>query len=371
MKVLVLISSPTLTGVAAPVAGLARRLHQNGLPVEVATDSLRRGDLRNHLNSFGIPIFHGMTLSTVARPDQYVQDAFRLARKIRQEKRLVLLAATSNDIWTAWAATKIARRSVPILGMLSRDPKNLSSSQRATLRRCTAWLSVRKAWIAPASEVLYTAPERFLFLSPDVDKNRFYPLPRRERLSLRDRWGFSPKERVIGFVGRFKPDRGAKRLIRAFARIEPAFPSARLLMVGFGEDLSLCRWLAARHGLSRKVHFTGFLSDSLPDAYRVMDALMLPVVGNDGIGRAALEARACGVPVWSPTESALKDLSENGMISGGFLNDGDPEDLHRVFTEIFSRDEASLPPVAGMPVFVGEEFPTVIDFLRNLAANIP
>jgi len=74
---------------------------------------------------------------------------------------------------------------------------------------------------------------------------------------------------------------------------------ARLALVGLGElrDAAMKR---TEHERIPGLHFVGYLTDALPDAYAAADVSLLLAIGNDGYGRALLESMACGTPCVVP-----------------------------------------------------------------------
>ena len=70
------------------------------------------------------------------------------------------------------------------------------------------------------------------------------------------------------------------------------------------------RWLAAKLGLARRVHFLGGQQDVRP-LYGVADCFALPTL-YDPMPNAALEALACGLPVVTTTTSGAAELIPAG-----------------------------------------------------------
>lgn len=100
---------------------------------------------------------------------------------------------------------------------------------------------------------------------------------------------------VVGHVGRFDRLKNHAFLLDVFAEVLRREQSARLLLVGDGALLSACREKAARLGVDAKVIFAG-TSDRVWELYQAMDVFAFPSV-SEGLGIAAIEAQACGLPV--------------------------------------------------------------------------
>ena len=94
------------------------------------------------------------------------------------------------------------------------------------------------------------------------------------------------------------PRKNTPLLLRAFARITPALPDVRLLLVGEG-DFDALRRLADQLGLGGRADFVSFCAATdLPELYRSASVYAIPS-DQEGLGIAGLEAMASGLPVVS------------------------------------------------------------------------
>lgn len=99
-------------------------------------------------------------------------------------------------------------------------------------------------------------------------------------------------------VRRLSPRMGHDLLLRAFARLAPAFPDADLYVAGDGPLRGELERLAAGLGIADRVTFLGYVPDAdLPRAYATADCFVLPTRRLEGFGLATLEALAAGTPV--------------------------------------------------------------------------
>jgi glycosyltransferase involved in cell wall biosynthesis len=115
---------------------------------------------------------------------------------------------------------------------------------------------------------------------------------------------------VYGTVGRLVPTKGQTYLIKAFARVKVAVPTAHLIFVGEGRLLNELRDEAAKAGLSNSVHFLG-RRDDMPNVFRAMDVFVLSSVA-EGMSRALLEAMAAGVPSIASNAGAISEIIDDG-----------------------------------------------------------
>jgi len=115
-----------------------------------------------------------------------------------------------------------------------------------------------------------------------------------------------PYEKVVLFVGRLTPQKGAEYLIRAAPMILERHPEAKIVIAGDGwlrEDLET---LAKRVDKTGKILFTGFLSDrELIEIMLCADVLVVPSV-YEPFGIVALEGMAkTGVTVYPRNSDSI------------------------------------------------------------------
>ena len=122
-----------------------------------------------------------------------------------------------------------------------------------------------------------------------IDTARFTPGDRaaaRAALSMGD----AP---AILTVGALIPRKGQALVIEAL----PALPDVHYWLAGAGEEEGRYRALAARLGVTARVHFMGPVPNAdLPRLYRAADAVVMPSV-SEGLANAWVEALACGTPI--------------------------------------------------------------------------
>lgn len=128
----------------------------------------------------------------------------------------------------------------------------------------------------------------------------------------------------IGIVGALTPLKGQDLFLDAAARVAARVPAARFVVVG-GEPyrtearLGFGATLAARAralGIAERVDFLGERDDA-PAIIANLDVLVQANRGPEGLGRAVLEAMACGVPVIAVDRWGPRELVQDGAT--GFL----------------------------------------------------
>jgi glycosyltransferase involved in cell wall biosynthesis len=133
------------------------------------------------------------------------------------------------------------------------------------------------------------------------------------------------QEKLIFFVGRMVPEKGAHLLIEALPKVRHRVPEARLVIVGGGDGSEL-KTRAEELGVSDFIRFTGYVPDEfLLRLYRVIDVACFPSV-YEPFGIVALEAMAAGVPVIVSDAGGLPDVVEHN-VSGVVVPRGDSDAL--------------------------------------------
>jgi D-inositol-3-phosphate glycosyltransferase len=173
---------------------------------------------------------------------------------------------------------------------------------------------------------LYDAdPDRIEIVPPGVDHIVFAP---GNQHAARRRLGIDAA-RVMLFVGRIQPLKGADLAVRCLAALDD--PALVLVIVGGpsgreGEsELRRVHELARDLGVESQIRWVRpQRHDRLADYYRAADVCVVPS-RTESFGLVALEAAACATPVVAAAVGGLASLVADGET--GFLIDGrDPDD---------------------------------------------
>ncbi len=164
---------------------------------------------------------------------------------------------------------------------------------------------------------LYGAPaERITVVPCGVNLELFRPQP---KAATRAKIGLSGK-RVLVFVGRIQPLKGADLLLEALALLGERH-DYHLLVIGGDIDqdaeLAQLRAMAAGLGIAERVSFLGAQpQQSLPLYYSAADACVVPS-HYESFGLVAMEALASGTPVIASAVGGLPTVirdGENGLL---------------------------------------------------------
>lgn len=147
-------------------------------------------------------------------------------------------------------------------------------------------------------------------LPPWLDTGLFRPPARDERLAARSRFGISPGCFAIGCLGSCEGVKNHKALIQAVHRLRDAGRDIVLLHAGTGADEDGEKELANALQLADRVRFAGAVDDAA-HFLSALDAFAMPS-HREGLGMAALEALACGVPSVLTQGTGMDALNDFG-----------------------------------------------------------
>jgi glycosyltransferase involved in cell wall biosynthesis len=120
-------------------------------------------------------------------------------------------------------------------------------------------------------------------------------------------------EPIVLFLGRVTYQKGPDYFLEAAARVVKVFPKVKFVMSGSGDMLPDMVERAARLGLSRQVHFTGFLKGAdVERMYAMADIYVMPSV-SEPFGISPLEAMALDVPVIVSRQSGVSEVLRNAL----------------------------------------------------------
>ncbi len=124
-------------------------------------------------------------------------------------------------------------------------------------------------------------------------------------------------EPTLLYVGRLKRYKRVDLLIRAVAWLRDNESAGRLIVAGKGDYRGALERLVRRLGLTDRVSFTGFVSQSEKVDLMRRAWVHLLTSPKEGWGIANLEAAACGTPTVASDAPGLRDSVQDGVT--GFL----------------------------------------------------
>jgi glycosyltransferase involved in cell wall biosynthesis len=172
-----------------------------------------------------------------------------------------------------------------------------------------------------------------------IDHSQFRPLEMMaaERDEVRRRYGLP--ERFLLYVGKIQPRKNLVRVIEALHRVRSEHGELHLVIAGAGGWMNRdIEATIARLGLSRHVHFTGWIHDDLTALYNLADMVVFPSL-YEGFGFPVLEAMACGTPVVTSRTSSLAEVAgEAALLVDPASVEAIAEAIGRLLADVELRD---------------------------------
>ena len=259
-----------------------------------------------------------------------------LAPRLRRAGAQRIIALThGHETW--WAALPGTRQ---LLRRIGDGCDHLTTISRYTSARVGRALSA-------------SARARLLRLPPPVDTTRFVPAQRNGHSS-----------RTIA-VGRFIPQKGLSTLLQAWRLVidgRAASGAGELILVGDGPDRPRLTSMIRDLDLRGTVRMAGAMPRAeVITALQQADLFVLPVrtrlggLNPEGLGLAALEAAACGLPVIIGDSGGAPETVRHGE-TGFVVDPRDPVDLAKKITTLLRDRELAVTMGAAGRSMVEEHF---------------
>ena len=317
---------------AAYAAILARELLNAGHKVWVLTlpNSLNETKLRN----WNLPIITDIPLSS-SNPWQLWRAYQRLKSLIEGQQIQIVNAHRSEGF--------------PLLVLLRQRLKSFALIRtRGTTRPLRDhWLNRRlhEDWIESVivpAQVIASQLRQVLNLPPERLHVIYYPVnpstigvkgeseAQQSRLECLDRLGIPKHCRVIGLVGRIRPVKGQRILLKSFVALRKCFPDIVLLMLYRDTNETEAEWQGllqdlVESNLLQSVYLYGYREDVL-EIMRHTDIGVVSSVDSEVICRVAVEFFSVGTPVVAFPTGALPEIIQDG-VTGRIAKDKSAEAL--------------------------------------------
>jgi glycosyltransferase involved in cell wall biosynthesis len=148
-------------------------------------------------------------------------------------------------------------------------------------------------------------------ISYGIDPGPYENVPSAAVVEQRKAWGITREgEMVLGFMGRFVPQKDIRTLLRAYALFRNRFPS-KLVIVGQGPLEAELRQFGMELGIPESAwHWAGFRED-VPLVMNAIDVFALTSI-HEGFGLVLVEAMAAGKPVVATRAGAIPEVVVDG-----------------------------------------------------------
>jgi glycosyltransferase involved in cell wall biosynthesis len=203
--------------------------------------------------------------------------------------------------------------------------------ERTASRWCDKMIFISQPLIDWGLRERVASEKKTVKIYSGIELDRFNPVSKEVKESIREKWGIARDDAVIGIVSKLWDGKGHLTLIKAFKMIRSEIENARLVIVGEGYLYNHLVKFADSLGLKDAVLFIGFQSD-VSESIASFDVAVLPSFF-EGMGRVLLEAMAMEKPVVASRVGGIPDLVEHG-VNGFLVTPGDVGGLADAITRI-------------------------------------
>jgi L-malate glycosyltransferase len=245
----------------------------------------------------------------------------RLAKIVKAERIDVVNAHHFMPFVYSYYASKVTRMARLVYTEHSEsDVRSAAGAWRVVgsclVASCDAAVGVSDGVARTLRSQFPLRPGRIHAIENGVDIQRF-AVPEADKEELRQRYGLSSTDVVVGIVANLKKNKNHLFLLRAFREVCQLRPEARLVIVGQGfpgdpqgSEQDILRFVSA-NGLKDRVHLLGH-QRNVAELLRVMDVFCL-VSHKEGLPISLIEAMAAGLPVIGTDIEGIRAVVEPGV----------------------------------------------------------
>ena len=282
-----------------------------------------RGDLASLVDAVGIPVRH-VPISKRHLPSHLG----RLARLLRSEGVSVVHAHMHDAALWGRVAGRLA--GVPVMITTEHGKELWKGKLRVALDHHLSRWTARHSGVSRDGMELRRQRERLpqgkMTLIPNGVRIPPAAFDSAGRERLRNEFGLPMNAPVLGTVGRIVAAKGYEYLLEALVIVRRAYPDARWIAIGDGDQRADLSDRACVAGLSDAVVWAGRRSD-IDDLLCAMDVWVMSSV-REGLPVALLEAMAVGRPIVATDVGGIPEAVRDGR-EGLIVPAGDPGALAR------------------------------------------
>lgn len=356
MKVLHVFNEIKFSGGEIMYVNAAPLFQKSGIQLLALSTGDTEGAYSSEFKKAGIKVIHKPLPGNAKNPlflYKYFKDVFAF---IKQEKIDVVHIHRASYYWYFALVAKLAK--VKAVRTVHNVFKNRSITlPKAIIERYTSrkLFNLKFQSIGPSVE----ANELNYYKNPTIrinnwfDNKKFYPVvSNEERNNTRDALGISRNEFVIISIGGCSPIKNHHDIIRAIPLILAACENITYLHLGCGQTEAEEKKLAEELGITGKVRFAGNKTN-VRDYLIASDLYVMPSKF-EGLGNAAVEAMACGLPSVLYNVPGLKDLIHNN--DNGYLIEPDYKLLAEKIIELINHPGTGKQMGKNAQAYVNNEF---------------
>lgn len=186
----------------------------------------------------------------------------------------------------------------------------------------------------------FIIPSKIKIIPNAIDIQR-YKFSETGRNQIRQKYGISESEILIGNISRFSSEKGHSILINAFASFikDANQPNVKLILAGGGALLQDSKFLAKELGVENQIIFTGHFEEvDKTSILSALDLFVFPTLA-EGFGIVLIEAMAMGLPCLVSNLPVLEDVAGDSVL---FFQKADADDLSKKLLELTDNKQLKL-----------------------------
>jgi glycosyltransferase involved in cell wall biosynthesis len=325
VKILHLFSDWKWTGPAEPTVSLCEALSNEGVDVTIAfrkaPPDFKERTVEKEVKERGIKSFDGFRLNRYFSVRDWLYDFRYIKRYVEEQALDIVHTNLSHDHFTAILSLSFSKKR-PLIARTDhkRDGIPANPFMKWALSRTDGLVSYSKK-IMEHDVRSFGFPEKQTCVIPPGVKPYNGPLK-----NMREGFGIKADEKVIGVIGRLKPDRGYNVILKAFRLVRERMNNVKLLIMGRSSQIekSIIQPLTDM-GLEHDVILAGYRIDDYFSVISTFDLFVMMRAGSDGTARALREVMAMGKPVIVSDSGMLPEMVEDGV--SGYVVKWDENDL--------------------------------------------
>ncbi|MCX5802865.1 MAG: glycosyltransferase family 4 protein [Proteobacteria bacterium] len=325
MKILHLFSDWKWTGPAEPTVSLCEALSHEGVDVTIAfrkaPPDFQERTVEKEVKERGIKSFDGFRLNRYFSVRDWLFDFRYIKRYVEEQAIDIVHTNLSHDHFTAIFSLSFSKnRPLIVRTDHKRDGMPINRFMKWALSRTDGLVSYSKK-IMEHDVKSFGFPDKRTCVIPLGVKPYNGPLK-----NMKEEFGIKADERVIGVIGRLKPDRGYDVILKAFKLVRERMNNVKLLIMGRSSQIEKSvKQPLSELGLESDVILAGYRIDDYFSVISTFDLFVMMRAGSDGSARALREVMAMGKPAIVSDAGMLPELVEDGKT--GFVVKPDEREL--------------------------------------------
>lgn len=159
--------------------------------------------------------------------------------------------------------------------------------------------------------------DKFHVIRSGFDISHFSNYDKSKDAMLKEKYGVSDNDIVIGKIARFSVLKGHIYLLQAFEKIAQIIPNAKLVLIGDGEYKEILMKFINEHKLNERIIFTGLIwPNEIPALISILD-LVVHTSLLEGLPRVFVQSMLIGKPVITFDLDGAHEVIEDGK--NGYL----------------------------------------------------